>query len=129
MDLRGIVSSQNTFDMSSIVRMYTIQNSNLEVIRGWNGHRMEQRWFYPSQGSFEIKLIKIDDWDTPNSNLSALTYLLEASDNLTLHVPCGYANRIKATNKNSKLIVFSDYGIDNAVNDDYKYPVDYFKNL
>jgi hypothetical protein len=35
----------NDFDFSEIKKMYTIENSSIEFIRVWQGHRIEQRWF------------------------------------------------------------------------------------
>jgi hypothetical protein len=37
--------------------MYTIQNIDTEFFKGWQGHKVEQRWFSVVQGSFKIILV------------------------------------------------------------------------
>jgi hypothetical protein len=49
-------------------KIYCIENTDLQFIRGWTGHKVEERWFSALQGSFTIKLVKIDDWVTPLKN-------------------------------------------------------------
>ena len=125
-DQRGQLTFFNTFDMSKIKRFYSIQNIDTEMIRAWRGHKIEQRWFYPVQGKFVIRTVKIDDFSAPDNNLPITDYTISVDDCQVLHVPVGYATSIQAVVENSKLMVFADYGIENATLDDYLYPQDYF---
>ena len=125
-DSRGAITFVNEFDMSEIRRFYIIENVNIEIKRGWRAHRTEQRWFNVLTGAFRIQLIKIDNWEMPNKNLLFEEFILFSKDAKVLHVPKGYASCIQAMQKDSKLIVFADYGIDHAINDNYLYPEDYF---
>ena len=61
-DERGIITFNNDFDALSIKRIYTIENNSTDFIRGWQGHKIEKRRFACMQGSFEIAIIKIDDF-------------------------------------------------------------------
>ena len=70
-DSRGTLIYNNLFDASEIKRMYIIQNSSTEVFRGWQGHKIEQRWFSSVQGEFEIDLIEVDNWETPSRGLQS----------------------------------------------------------
>lgn len=123
-DLRGKIFFNNNFDASNIKRIYIIQN-NLGIKRGWQGHKIEQRWFLAIEGFFTIQLIKIDNWKNPKKNLNRLTYKIK-SDNLDcLHVPPGYASCIISNNYSHKLLVCSDYNL-NEIEDDYKFEFEYF---
>ena len=42
----------------------------------------------------------------------------------TLHVPGGYANGIKSIEPNSKLMVFSEFSIEDGKRDDYRFDKD-----
>ena len=127
-DHRGQIRFVNDFDMSLVKRFYIIKNQNTELIRGWRAHRMEQRWFYVVSGSFELSLVKIDDWDNPSKTLKVEKLNIKADDQQVVHVPVGHGTAFKALEAGSELLVFADYGIDNAKNDDYTWPVDYFVN-
>jgi len=125
-DERGTVFFVNDFDMTAVRRLYYIEHVDVNFIRAWRGHKIEQRWFQVVNGSFCIKFVKIDNWNTPNRNSKIITFVITEDDNKILHMPSGYASGIQALEKNSKVIVFSDYGIDHAANDNYLYSYDYF---
>ena len=127
-DSRGTLDYVNGFDMSLVKRMYLITHPDPNIKRGWRGHKLEQRWFYVLEGSFEISLVKIDDWLMPSKDLSLETYTLSAEDPQIIYVPRGYASGFKALMPDSKFIVYADALIEQAQEDDYQYPVDYFNN-
>lgn len=127
-DLRGTINFVNDFRMDFVKRFYVIENANTEIVRGWRGHKIEQRWFYVINGSFVIKVLRIDDWKTPDKSLCAENYQMSADDSKVLHIPAGYATSIKASCQNSKLLVFADYPMEHAKEDDYLFPHDYFIN-
>ena len=124
-DQRGIITYNNEFDASQIKRIYTIQNHDLEFIRGWQGHKIEQRWFSALSGSFEISVIKIDDFQNPSSNLEINKFVLECDTLNYLHIPAGCITAIQQLEENSKLLVLADYAI-GEVQDEYRFPLDYF---
>lgn len=127
-DHRGQIRFVNDFDMSEVKRFYIIKNTDLELIRGWRAHRIEQRWFYVISGSFKIDIVEIDNWDQASKNLAVKTEIVKSEDNKVLHLSSGYGSAIQALEEGSELLVFSDFGIENAPKDDYTYPVDYFVN-
>lgn len=127
-DTRGQIRFANDFDMSSVKRFYIIKNIDLTLVRGWRAHRIEQRWFYVLSGSFVIDIVKIDDWETATNDLPVDRVILNTVENKVLHLSPGYATAFQAVEENSELLVFSDYGIENASKDDYTYPLDYFIN-
>ena len=74
-DDRGSLNFFNAFDMSEITRLYEIEPIDSNVIRAWQGHQYEKKWFYCSAGSFVINLIKLDDFETPSSNIVSQRFL------------------------------------------------------
>jgi dTDP-4-dehydrorhamnose 3,5-epimerase-like enzyme len=126
-DHRGILYYNNLFNASAIKRMYIIENSSTKTFRGWQGHKVEQRWFSAVQGSFRIKLIEIDDWNSPSKSLVFQEVKLEAKKLDVLHIPQGYVTCIQSIENNSKLLVMADYSID-EIEDEYRYDLNYFHN-
>ena len=126
-DERGTLLYNNYFDASAIRRVYVIENKDTDFVRGWQGHRIEQRWFSAVQGCFKIQLIYIDDWVIPSKTLVVLTFILNAEKMDVLHVPCGYVSSIKALTNGAKLLVMADYRL-GEIKDEYRFEVDYFQN-
>tara|TARA_B110000003_G_scaffold125200_1_gene127421 strand:+ start:13302 stop:13733 length:432 start_codon:yes stop_codon:yes gene_type:complete len=126
-DNRGQLKYNNTFNLSQVKRMYSIIINNKFNIRRWQGHKIEQRWFTAISGSFNIKLILVDNWIEPNSNLNIINFQLSSDSLDILHIPAGYVTSIEANLDNSILLVMSDYSF-NEINDEYRFPENYFKN-
>ena len=127
-DHRGQIRFVNDFDMTQVKRFYIIKNADTELVRGWRAHRMEQRWFYVLSGSFSVDLVQIDNWESVSPDLPIEKRILKAEEHQVLNVPIGYGTAFQALEPESELLVFADYGIDNAPNDDHTWPVDYFVN-
>lgn len=127
-DHRGSIRFVNDFDMSLVKRFYIIKNLNTELVRGWRAHKIEQRWFYVVSGSFSVDFVKIDNWDAPSRELPIQKDILKTTDSRVLHVPVNYGTAFTALEPDSELLVFADYGIEHAKEDDHTYPLDYFAN-
>ncbi|WP_153845408.1 MULTISPECIES: WxcM-like domain-containing protein [Sphingobacterium] len=127
-DERGQIRFVNDFDMALVQRFYLIKNIDTELIRGWRGHRIEQRWFYVLSGSFSVNFIKINNWESPDPNLHVERIILKSSEMQILHVPSGFCTAFRALDINSELLVYADYPIAHAALDDYTWPLSYFKN-
>ena len=125
-DQRGKLFYNNDFDTSSIKRIYMIENINVDFIRAWQGHKIEQRWFSVLQGSFEIQLIAIDDWEKPTINLQRHKFILNTDKLSVLHIPRGYVSSIQALEEASKLLVMADYLL-GEIDDEFRYSFEYFK--
>lgn len=127
-DERGIITYNNDFDTSIIKRIYTIENLSTDFIRGWQGHKIEQRWFACMKGSFEIAVIQIDDFENPSKDLMINKYQLNDEKLTYLHVPAGCITAIQSKEENSKLLVLSNYGL-GEISDEFRYSLDYFNNI
>jgi dTDP-4-dehydrorhamnose 3,5-epimerase-like enzyme len=125
-DTRGTVRFNNSFDITAIKRIYLIENNETTFVRGWQGHRIEQRWFSVLQGSFKIELIAIDNWENPSKELKLLSFIVNAETLDVLHVPQGYVTSIQALKEGAKLLVMADYLL-GTIQDEYRFDIDYFK--
>lgn len=123
-DDRGKLISCSDFYMEAVKRMYLINPVSVDVIRAWQAHRFEEKWFCCLNGSFEVKLLHIDNFDQPSDFLNPLSYLLESSSPGILYVPGGYANGFKANSEQSCLMVFSSFNLAQSKADDFRYPAD-----
>ena len=89
-DLRGTVFYNNDFDTTQIKRIYLIENTNTDLVRGWQGHKIEQRWFSVVNGSFKISVIPITSFETNSPNLELVFFELFSNQLNVLHIPGGY---------------------------------------
>lgn len=126
MDERGVVNFNNNFDASAVKRIYTIENTHIDFIRGWQGHAIEKRWFSCIKGNFIIAVIQIDDFEKPSENLLPTIYELNADGLDVLAIEAGCVTAIKASAEDSKLLIMADYAL-NEIKDEYRFPLDYFK--
>lgn len=119
-DNRGIILHNNEFDLSPIKRIYIIQNSNLNYLRGWKGHLIENRWFLCVKGIVGIYVAKISDLNKKNKKYSF--FELNENDMNVLYVPSGNATLIKQISQNSRLMAFSDWLIGESNDEDCRWP-------
>jgi dTDP-4-dehydrorhamnose 3,5-epimerase-like enzyme len=127
-DTRGTVSFVNDFNLAPVKRFYLISHPNTDIVRAWQGHKIERKWFYCIQGSFEVKVVKIDDWVHPSKELIIQSYVLTANKSQVLTVTEGCATGIRALEIDASLMVFSDKTLDEAKNDDYRFDKNYWFN-
>ncbi|MER3318199.1 MAG: hypothetical protein RIB79_07895 [Allomuricauda sp.] len=109
--------------MSEIVRFYEISPANQDIIRAWQGHQHEKKWFYCLSGSFVINIIEINDFNRPLEDLTPIRVELDSSNPKILAIPGGFVTGIKATSKNARLQVFSNAALDESKNDDFRFPL------
>lgn len=120
-DHRGNLAFVNDFGFNDIKRFYIIEHPDTEVIRAWQGHTIERKYFYVVQGTFCVAWVKIDNWENPSENLKAEYEILKAEKSRILCVPKGYANGLKALLPNSKIIVFSSLNLEESLNEKIRY--------
>jgi dTDP-4-dehydrorhamnose 3,5-epimerase-like enzyme len=124
-DERGELKFNNSFNASEVKRIYFIQNRDTTFERGWQGHKIEQRWFTVVTGKFLINTLLVENWEIPCSNLNSLAFEINADSFDVLHIPNGYITCIRALEDNSKLMVMSDY-LMGETNDEVRYSLDKF---
>ena len=125
-DMRGNLRFVNGFLMDKVKRMYIIEQLDTVAIRAWQGHKLEQKWFFVLEGAFHIQLVQPDNWESPSKDLFPRSFNMLAENNEVLHVPGGFANGFRATENNSKLLVFSNFNIKQVEMDNYRFEKDYW---
>jgi dTDP-4-dehydrorhamnose 3,5-epimerase-like enzyme len=123
-DDRGSLAFFNNFAFRGIERFYIIRPAKPKAVRGWVGHRREQKWFTAVAGVLAIAVVRPDDWQSPSSQLPVSSFILTAEVPRILSVPPGYATAILAINPRSALMVFSTGKIEDAVSDTFRFPTD-----
>ena len=120
-DERGTLSFFNEFDLLRVRRFYVIEHPDVRVVRAWQAHKIEQKWFYVIAGSFKIVIAKPEEWLGASEKLPLQEFILKSGDNRLLHIPGGFANGFKALKPDSQLMVFSDFPITKAGSDDFRF--------
>ena len=123
-DHRGIIRFVNDFDFEKIKRFYAITHPETNIIRAWQGHKLETKYFYVTKGSFLLNWIEIDNWETPSKDLSINTHTLTDTQSEILIIPPGHVNGFKALQPDSIMMVFSDMLLEDSKEDDYRFPAE-----
>ncbi len=105
-DHRGTISFINDFKFDGVERFYIIHHPETSIIRAWQGHKYESKYYFPIKGSWIIAWVKMD-FDKPVENWRAEYIKLSANDNKMIFLPPGYANGFKALDKDAIIIGFS----------------------
>ena len=125
-DQRGSLRFVNDFHFEDVKRFYFIKHPNTSVVRAWQGHQFEKKYFYPISGSFVVAWIKIDNFNNPSKYLIPEYHFLSAINSEILSIPKGYANGLKAMESNSELMIFSDMNLEESVNEKIRFPSDWW---
>jgi dTDP-4-dehydrorhamnose 3,5-epimerase-like enzyme len=112
-DDRGIIRFNNEFDMTAVKRMYLIEPTP-NLIRAWQGHQIENKWFSIVSGRFEVQVVSMTDLTVKKS------FILSEDQDEVIKIDAGFYNGFKALESQSKLIVYSDKSLNESLNDDYR---------
>lgn len=118
-DERGSLFFNNDFVPSEVKRLYFIENADTDFVRGWQGHKVEQRWFSAVSGKFKILVAKVEDLEHQNT-AEIQEFKLENPSEI-LHLPKGYASAIQMLEPNSRLLVMADFLL-KEIDDDFRFP-------
>lgn len=125
-DERGKVIFVNDFDLTAVKRFYLIQHDNTDLIRAWQGHQIERKWFFCVRGGFEIKCAAIKNWTAPAKDVEFKQHMLTEQNPQVLCIPAGFINGFRATQENSVLMVYSDLDTAASKADDFRFHKDYW---
>lgn len=112
-DDRGIIRFNNEFDMTAVKRMYIIEPTP-HLIRAWQGHKMENKWFSVVSGRFEVQVVSMTDLTAKKS------CIVSDDQDEVIKIEAGFYNGFKALEHQSKLMVYSDTSLNESLNDDYR---------
>jgi len=121
-DNRGQILFNNDFDLKDVRRFYEIENINSDYIRGWKGHTIESRWFFATKGVIKISVSSFEK----NGKLykdSPIVFVLDSKTKDVLYVPKYYATTIKQLTDNAKVMVMSDYKL-NETSDELTWEIE-----
>ena len=118
-DERGSLFFNNDFVPSEVKRLYFIENEDTDFVRGWQGHKVEQRWFSAVSGKFKILVAKVEDLEHQNTAEIQVFKLENPSE--ILHLPKGYASAIQMLEPKSRLLVMADFLL-KEIDDDFRFP-------
>lgn len=116
-DARGTLAFVNGFTFPGVKRFYTLTQPNTEVLRAWQGHRRETKYFFVSKGAFLVGRVRPDSWELPRADLPVERFELRADAPAVLCIPAGYANGFRALEAGSILTVFSDLDLEASTAD------------
>lgn len=120
-DARGTLRFVNDFDFGDVKRFYQVVHPDEQVVRAWQGHKIEKKYFYVSRGKFALAWVKIDNWNKPSADLEAEYVILKEDLPAVLCIPPGYANGIKALEKESILMVYSNLELQQSGEDRWSF--------
>ena len=126
-DQRGSVRFVNDFSFEGVKRFYVIDHPDMDVIRAWQGHKTETKHFFVAKGVFLFNWITIDNWKQPSGGLEIQSKTLTDRKCEILIIPPGHVNGFKALEPDSTLVVFSDKTLQESKEDDFRFPIDYWK--
>lgn len=126
LDSRGKIQFVNDFHFDGIKRFYIITHPDFNVLRAWQGHKIEEKYFFVLSGSFTFASVKIDNWESPSNDLYVEKYTLNEGSNEILKINSGCANGFKANIASSSVLCFSNLTLEESKEDDYRFPNDYW---
>ncbi len=119
-DARGKLFFNNDFDATGVKRIYFIENINTEFVRGWQGHKIEQRCFTSVIGSFKIWVQALANYENKIEPQEIFEFELNSQNLNVLHIPEGYITAIQSLEQNSKLLVMADHFL-GEINDEFRF--------
>jgi dTDP-4-dehydrorhamnose 3,5-epimerase len=119
-DGRGKLISVNGVLIEGVCRFYLVQPCDTNIIRAWQGHIKEQKWFFPLLGKFLVKVLSMDENGQVIEPNKKEEYQLDASKPILLNVPAQYYNGFQALETDSLLLVLSDASLDESKKDDFR---------
>lgn len=126
LDDRGIVKFINDFTFDDIKRFYIVKNHQQNFIRAWHGHKNESKYILCIKGAAFISTVKIDNFDKPSKKLKYENWYISEEKSELLYIPKGYANGFLSLTADMTLIIFSTSSLKESLNDDYRYPFNYW---
>lgn len=105
-DHRGTIVYVNDFQFEGVKRYYTIHHPDTHIVRAWQGHTQEAKYYYPVKGSWVVAWVKME-FDKPEEEWQVEYRIMKAEDNQLLYIPPGFANGFKALEPDSIVTGFS----------------------
>ncbi len=119
-DDRGGLYFCNEFDLSTFQRFYIISPAHKSQIRAWQAHKMELKAFLPIAGRIKVVMLPVINFENYQVG-TPLVKILDVDAPEIIFLPGGYANGFQFLTSNSKLMVFSNFSLEDSKRDDYRF--------
>ncbi len=116
-DQRGVVRFVNDFDFKNVKRFYQIENHRRGFIRGWHGHKTEQKYVYVARGSAFVGVVNLHTEEVEK-------FVLAAEKPRILWIPPNHANGFMTLEEDTIVIFFSSLSLEESEKDDIRFPYD-----
>ena len=123
-DERGILQYVNEKHPGNYRRFYIITHPDTNIVRAWQGHKIEEKSFFVVKGSFIIAVVQPLNFENPSSLEKPEFFTIHEENNLLLKVPGGCYTGIRAFTPNSILLVLSDVTLEESKKDNFRLPPD-----
>lgn len=120
-DDRGSLKFINSLTLAPFKRFYIVENHSKGFIRAWHGHRHEAKAVICIKGAAIVAGVRVDNWDSPSTELEVERFVLSETKYGALHIPAGYANGFKTLTENAVLMFLSSSTLEESANDDIRF--------
>jgi dTDP-4-dehydrorhamnose 3,5-epimerase len=125
-DDRGALGFINNLDLSEFKRFYTVENHEAGFVRAWHGHLREAKAIVVVRGAALVCAVRMTDPYSPSKEEVVTRLVLSASNTSALYIPSGFANGFKTLTPDALILVLSSTSLEESLNDDYRFPFDYW---
>ena len=125
-DDRGMLQFCNEFDMCPVKRFYVVSNHQAQFVRAWHAHKKEVKYAFVAAGAAMFGIVKVDDWENPDPNLDIQKVTLSERLPGVLKIPEGCAHGFMTLLPETKVFFFSTATTEQSLDDDFRYPFDYW---
>jgi dTDP-4-dehydrorhamnose 3,5-epimerase-like enzyme len=125
-DDRGTLRFVNDFHFEGVRRFYEVSNFSKKTVRAWHGHKRENKWVYVAKGSAIVAAVEFDHDTKPSRDKEVHRFVLSDKNPAILAIPAGYANGFRALEPDTRIVFFSSSVLEDAKNDDFRFPHDYW---
>lgn len=123
-DERGSLQYVNEELPGNYRRFYVITHPHTQIVRAWQGHKIEEKSFLVLKGTFIIAVVQPQNFENPSASEKPEIFTMKKEDNLFLKVPGGCYTGIKACIPDSELLVLSDSILEHSQKDDFRLSAD-----
>ena len=120
-DNRGLITSNNSFNLNEIKRMYTIYQLSTKVIRACQRHLLETKYFKCIKDEFIVTWKGLANNFPRISDKDPEFKILNDNCNQIIKILNVYADGVKAREKNSSILVFSDFELNESLNNEIRF--------
>ncbi len=125
-DQRGSVAFVNYFSFKGVKRFYQVENKNKKFIRAFHGHMKEAKYVYVVKGKILLCAVHLTDNVSPSKDENVYKFELSATKPQVIYIPPSFANGFMNLTKDARVIFFSTATLQESLQDDYRFPSDYW---